>query len=678
MKLVLKVLEMKNFKGIKEKKILFERTETKLYGANATGKTTVADAFMWLLFDKDSQDRKDFEIKPLAENNEPIHFLNTEVSAEFEFDGKTFSLSKVYKEKWVKKRGQAEQEFSGHETTYYIDGVPCKKSEYQKYVDEIIKEKTFKLLTNPLTFEAMKWQDKRKILFEVCGTINDVSVPGYDRLQQYLSGKDVEEFKKSLAATKKKLKKDIEDIPPRIDELRRGIDESLDKEGALLKIAKKEQAIQDFEQQLEASEKAFEAVRDKQKLILSLERTREEIVGEHNRQVYGEHGKLKDQLDTLKRDINNKQSEQDRIAKKLETLKQDEIIINSKIKDERNEWIRIDKETFEEHKSICPTCGQNLPIDQLEELKNKHIKEKEARKQQVVRIADQLKEDLARGQKEQEDLSKDFEILAKELVSIQRNVQWLEEKLGQPIDTTPCDTAEIDAQIDELKQALASFNQLDTSKIKEEIKIAQKDIALYNLTITKADNQEKTLERIKELEEQLKELQVSLADVEQQEILVEDFTKAKVDMLEENINSKFTTVKFKLFEEQINGGLVECCESLINGVPFSNANNAAKVQAGIEIIKVLSEHYGMNAPIFIDNRESISTIPSTNSQVINLIVEELATELTDSLDITKISLNELNALKSSEAKLDALEACGVDNWEGYDIAMENLKEEVSN
>lgn len=263
-------------------------------------------------------------------------------------------------------------------------------------------------------------------------------------------------------------------------------------------------------------------------------------------------------------------------------------------------------------------------------------------------------------------------------MSIQRNVQGLEEKLGQPIDTTPCDTAEIDAQIDELKQALASFNQLDTSKIKEEIKIAQKDIALYNLTITKADNQEKTLERIKELEEQLKELQVSLADVEQQEILVEDFTKAKVDMLEENINSKFTTVKFKLFEEQINGGLVECCESLINGVPFSNANNAAKVQAGIEIIKVLSEHYGMNAPIFIDNRESISTIPSTNSQVINLIVEELATELTDSLDITKISLNELNALKSSEAKLDALEACGVDNWEGYDIAMENLKEEVSN
>lgn len=627
MKLVLKVLEMKNFKGIKEKKILFERTETKLYGANATGKTTVADAFMWLLFDKDSQDRKDFEIKPLAENNEPIHFLNTEVSAEFEFDGKTFSLSKVYKEKWVKKRGQAEQEFSGHETTYYIDGVPCKKSEYQKYVDEIIKEKTFKLLTNPLTFEAMKWQDKRKILFEVCGTINDVSVPGYDKLQQRLNGKDVDEFKKSLAATKKKLKKDIEDIPPRIDELRRGIDESLDKEVALLKIAKKEQAIQDFEQQLEASEKAFEVVRDKQKLILSLERTKEEIIREHNKQLYGEQGKLKDQYAQLKSTLNSKQIEQDRLVKIIEIKKQDNVLLEGQVNEHREEWQRIAEETFDEHKAICPTCGQDLPADKVQELFVKYEREKAVRQERVVNLANSKKASIASNNNEIARCAELFEGIAQEVVIINKSLADLEEKLAEPIEQTVCDTSEIDAQIDELKQAVASFNQLDTSKIKEEIKIAQNDIALYNLTITKADNQEKTLERIKELGEQLKELQVSLADVEQQEILVEDFTKAKVDMLEENINSKFTTVKFKLFEEQINGGLVECCESLINGVPFSNANNAAKVAAGIDIINVLSNHYGFYAPIWLDNRESVTSIPDTYSQVINLIVSEKDKEL---------------------------------------------------
>ena len=679
MKLVLKVLEMKNFKGIKEKKILFDRTETKLYGANATGKTTVADAFMWLLFDKDSQDRKDFEIKPLAENNEPIHFLNTEVSAEFEFEGKTFILSKVYKEKWVKKRGQAEQEFSGHETTYSIDGVPCKKSEYNQYVNQIIKENTFKLLTNPFAFESMKWQEKRKILFEVCGNIEDHQVKGYDKLQEVLAGKSIEDCKKSLAATKKKLNEEIKSIPTRIDEVTRSIEEGLEPLDELqTQIKAKEEHKTALQEQLEASNEQFNELREKQHQLLRLERTREEAIREHNRVSYAEYNTHKDQLDTLKRDVHNKQSEQDRIVKKLEILKQDEIIINSKIQYERNEWIRIDAETFEEHKSICPTCGQNLPIDQLEELKNKHIKEKEARKQQVVRIADQLKEDLARCQKEQEDLSKDFETLAKELVAIQKNVQGLEEKLGQPIDTTPCDTSEIDAQIDVLKKEIETFTKVDNEQLKQAIRIEEINIQNIKIRLAKHEENAKQVERIRELKEKLEDYQCKRADIEQQEILIEDFTQDKIEMLESNINNKFKEVSFKLFEQQINGGLVECCESLIYGVPFSNANNAAKVQAGIEIIKVLSEHYGTNAPIFIDNRESISTIPSTNSQVINLIVEELATELTDSLDITKISLDELNALKSSEAKLDALEACGVDNWEGYDMAMENLKEEVSN
>lgn len=673
MKLVLKVLEMKNFKGIKEKKILFDRTETKLYGANATGKTTVADAFMWLLFDKDSQDRKDFEIKPLAENNEPIHFLNTEVSAEFEFDGKTFILSKVYKEKWVKKRGQAEQEFSGHETTYSIDGVPYKKSEYSQYVNQIINENTFKLLTNPFVFESMKWQDKRKILFEVCGNIEDHQVKGYDKLQEVLAGKSIEDCKKSLAATKKKLNEEIKSIPTRIDEATRSIEDGLEPlEELHTQIKVKEEHKTALQEQLEASNEQFNELREKQHQLLSLERTREEVIREHNRVSYAEYNTHKDQLETLQRDFNHKQSNQDRIVKKLETLKQDEIIINSKILDKRNEWKRIDAETFEEHKSICPTCGQNLPINQLEELKNKHTKEKEARKQQVVGIANQLKEDLAIGQKEQEDLSKEFEILAKELVAIQKNVQGLEEKLGQPIDTTPCDTSEIDAQIDILKKEIETFTKVDNEQLKQAIRMEEINIQNIKIRIAKHEENAKQVARVKELKDQLEDYQCKRADLEQQEIIIEDFTKDKIEMLESNINNKFKEVSFKLFEQQINGGLVECCESLIDGVPFSNANNAAKVQAGIEIIKVLSEHYGMNAPIFIDNRESISMIPSTNSQVINLIVEELATELTDSLDIAKISLDELNALKASKEKLDALEACGVDNWEGYDIAMENL------
>lgn len=628
MKLLLKVLEMKNFKGIKERRILFDTTETKVYGANGTGKTTIADAFSWLLYDKDSQERKDFEIKPLTEHNEPIHFLNTEVTADFVLNGKTFTLGKLFREKWVKKRGQAEQEFSGHETVYYIDGVPCKKSEYQEYVNEIINEKTFKLLTNPSTFESMKWQDKRKFLFEVCGNIADNQVEGYEKLQEILAGKSADEYKKSLTATKKKLKSDIENIPPRIDEQTRSLEEGLEPLEVLqAKIDEKEAYKAELEKQLESTDAQFDEIRTKQHQILSLERTREEIIRAHNKSTYEEYNQNKDRLEALKRDLSNHTYEQDSIVKKIEVLKQDEVILTSKVADRRNEWMKIAEETFDEHKAICPTCGQDLPSEEVEKLKSKYIEEKAIRQERVLNEANIIKADLLNTQQNMHTLTTRFEEIACQLVSIQSNINEVEKILEQPIDPTPCDTSEIENQIDVLKKEVQSFASVDNEAIKQAIKMEEINIQNIKLRVSKHDSNAKALARIKELQEQLKDLQCKLADAEQVEIMIEDFTKAKVEMLEANINSKFKNVKFKLFDQQINGGLVECCESLINGVPFSNANTAAQVQAGIEIINVLSEHYGMNAPIFIDNRESVTDIPVTQSQVIDLIVSAVDKEL---------------------------------------------------
>lgn len=628
MKLMLKVLELKNFKGIKQFRLMLDKTEVKVYGANAAGKTTLVDAFMWLLFDKDSQDKKDFEIKTLEADNTPIHFLDHEVTGDFEIDGRTFTLSKRLKEKWVKKRGQAEQEFSGHETTYYIDGVPCKKTEYQKYVDEIIGEKTFKLLTNPLAFENMKWQEKRRILFEVCGNIEDHQVEGYEKLQATLGNNSVDDFKKSLAATKKKLKTDIDNIPPRIDELERGLEDNLDSLDLLHEqLNYKLESKADLECELEATQGQFQYIRSKQQQILSLERTREEIKREHDRATYAEYNKNKANLEGLKQQLNTNSIEQDRLVKKLETLNQDNIILNNKVLSCRKEWQKIAEETFDEHKAICPTCGQSLPGEQLEELKAKYLGEKLIRQKRLVNESKIIKAEIEGINKTIVIDTERFEVLASDQVSIQNNINQLEEVLAQPLETTPCDTAEIDAQIEMLKKEVQAFASIDNEAIKKAIHEEEANIQLIHLRISKHENNAKTLARIDELKEQLKDLQCKLADTEQQEILVEDFTKAKVEMLEENINSHFKTVKFKLFDQQINGGLTECCESLINGVPFSGANTASQVAAGIDIINVLSNHYNAYAPIFIDGRESVTDIPSTQSQVINLIVSAVDKEL---------------------------------------------------
>lgn len=627
MKLLLKALSLKNFKGIKQFEMMFDGTEVRVYGANGTGKTTLADSFMWLLFDKDSQDRKDFEIKTLDKNNQPIHHLDHEVYGVFEIDGGTIKLGKKLNEKWVKKRGQDQQEFSGHETTYYIDDIPVKKSEYQKYVDQIINEKTFKLLTNPFSFEGMKWQDKRKILFEVCGSISDDMVPGYEKLQEHLSGKDIDSFKKSIVASKKKIKQDIENIPPRIDELKRGLDELIDKNSVVVEIEEKRALIQKLTEQLEVSQEQFNLVRKLQQELLGLERNKEELIRNHNANAYGEVNRLKQELEQLEFVLRNKEIEQEKLVRLSEIKEKDNELLNKQVAECREEWTRVAEETFDEHKAICPTCGQDLPNDKVDGLIKKYESEKIVRLERIVTMANSKKATIEHNNKELSSYIAKIDELKDEIPDTQMKIRQIKEKIDTPLEVVAIDTTEIDMKIAELKGKLNNFNQIDNSTIKERIKAIEADIAIKNLKLAKAEEQEKTLRRIDELEIQLKDNQCRLADLENQEILVEDFTKAKVDMLEENINSKFKSVRFKLFDEQINGGLVECCESLIDGVPFSGANNAAKVAAGIDIINVLSEHYGFHAPIWLDNRESVTSIPDTQSQIINLIVSENDKEL---------------------------------------------------
>ena len=134
--------------------------------------------------------------------------------------------------------------------------------------------------------------------------------------------------------------------------------------------------------------------------------------------------------------------------------------------------------------------------------------------------------------------------------------------------------------------------------------------------IAAADN------RINELKQEEQSLSASLLELEKQEFDIEKYIRLSIEALENNINQKFEHVTFKLFETQINGGEIECCEALINGVPFHNANTASKINAGIDIINTLCNFYNTNAPIFIDNRESVTELINSKSQIINLIVSK--------------------------------------------------------
>ena len=165
----------------------------------------------------------------------------------------------------------------------------------------------------------------------------------------------------------------------------------------------------------------------------------------------------------------------------------------------------------------------------------------------------------------------------------------------------------------------------DTSSMELKAKrdILKDEISEITVRIAAADNT-KVKERIAELEEEQKEVGQKIAEQEQMIDLVEDFIRAKMKMISEKINGMFKVVSFKLFDNQINGGLKETCECTVKGVPISSLNNGHRIVAGLDIIRSLSNLYEVSCPIFVDNAESINdfNIPDMNAQMIYLTVTD--------------------------------------------------------
>ena len=178
--LTINKLTLKNFKGIKDF-TLEPNGNTSVFGDNGTGKTTVQDGVSWLFFGKDSQGKSDFQLKPVTKDGQERHNLETEVEGGFEYNNKTIVLRKRFYEKYTKKRGTAKQEFTGHTTDYFIDGVPAKKKGYDSKIAEIIDINAFKLVTNPMEFNHLHWTARRQILLEMCGDVTDQDVIDSDK-----------------------------------------------------------------------------------------------------------------------------------------------------------------------------------------------------------------------------------------------------------------------------------------------------------------------------------------------------------------------------------------------------------------------------------------------------------------------------------------------------------------
>lgn len=633
MEIKIKKLTLLNFKGVRNLEITFGDV-TNIQGDNATGKTSIMDAFLWCLFGKNSEDAKDFNIKTLDRNNQPIHKLSHEVTAVLSVDGRTMSFKRTYKEKWVTKKGEAVEEFSGHETTYTVDDIPMTQKEFQGRIDVIFNESIAKMITSPTYFNQLKWQDRRTVLEAMAGAISNSDIAGsnyeFHNLLTAIGNEKFVDFKKKLAAKKLKIKEQQSSLPARIDEAERSKPAPQNYEIIALHIRDKKIAIESVEDQIENKAKAYEAEFEKinqaNAALVEKKTKLAELKANSGLSKRNKIGELESAITGFEREL---ASEHQAVESNNRTIAGNQTRIDSLIKRNdviRAEWTKENSKTLvlDDHATTCPTCKQNLPQEEIEATRKRLTENFNSNKKVAL---DKLNVEGVGNKEIIESLTKDNEslkIINEELHA--GKIKALETKIAaykEDIEIVKAWPEATSPEIELLQKEVNEFTipappVIDNASLKAEKNLLVEDLHSLQQLLNGKEQTEKLNARIKELSDEQGKLSQELANLEKMEFTMAEFNKARIETIEARINGKFSLVKFKMFEQQINGGETECCECMVNGVPYSDVNTAGKIQAGIDIINALTEHYNVNAPVFIDNRESIIRIPECRSQIINL------------------------------------------------------------
>lgn len=641
MEIKLLTLHLHNFKGIKDLIVEADTKDLKIYGDNETGKTTIADAFYWLLFNKDSQNNADFGIKTLK-NGEPLHNLEHSVTGVFDIDGKKTTLKKIFKEKWTKKRGSANAEFTGHESLYEINDVPKKKKEFDGFISSIIEdEEVFKLVTNPLYFNALKADKKREILINISGDLSDEAVIEHNEelapLKALLSDYTAEEIKAKNNRDRTAVNDELKQIPVRVDEIHHSMTDlsNLDKSEIENSIKEKESQIEQISNDMSDIRNGGleidlrQAVKQSEYDLNNYINNYDEGASEDLRKLEYKNEADKSELSILKKKSEYKQEE----IKYKENYKQSMLDDYHKQK-EALEVAESEHKTFEV-KEVCECCGQQLPESEVEAHREKQQEEyNKQRSENIETLNSDLKVLITKGK----NVKGTIENMKNELSELQLMIERLESEINKDKETiTALQNKKIDpketkdykilsAQLEAQKEKLTTVEKEATEKIdalKDKLRVVKAELSDLNTTLAEFDKNKRNEARIKELEQRQTELAEQYEELEHQEHLLNEFTTTKVNLLEDSISEKFKYARFKLFEPQINGGLKEICETTYLGVPYSKGlNTAARINVGLDIINTLSKHYDFIAPIIVDNAESISQLEETEAQQVQLVVSE--------------------------------------------------------
>lgn len=623
-------LEINNYAGIEHLEIDFNGKDAKVYGTNGAGKTTIANAFSWLIFGKDIDGKRIDNIVPLKDGEEQRD-KDVKVKAVVDIkDGRTKVFEKLSKS--VKKKDEfgIEQYTSTRRTSQYIDYNSLKVKEYEDEINHLIDNDKFMLLSNLNTFQLMNWKDKRNILFGLIDQIDDVSVINSDSdllpLKELLEreGANLSALQVRYKDELKNKKKEIADLPVKIQTLHDNLPENNTDIEAI------DKKISDLQTEINGATSDSDTIRKELKNELKIldqryQVEKEKIDNESTNKLIVENQKL----DMIKSDLEINQKKRDNIEHQVNTN-------NNEIEQLRRSWIEehqkeleIKSREFNGNTDVefCTCCGQTLETEEAKEKHEEHIqKEFNKNNSNELDYIAKLKSDHEANAKKlkeinealEKDIAKYDKIIAENEKEINHSKMRIDNLEKVEVDYSKLESieAEIKAVENKLSNLTDEAVKIDTSDLKEKLNQLYNERALIDI-------KDKTLKEIEELKSKETKLRNDYSNLNKTIYLIDKFNRVKSSMITDKINDKFTIAKFKMFEELKNGEVKETCEIVVDGVSYDKGlNNAKKINTSLDIINTLSKHYDFKAPIFIDNAESVVDLFKTDSQQIELIVSE--------------------------------------------------------
>jgi chromosome segregation ATPase len=466
------------------------------------------------------------------------------------------------------------------------------------------------------------------------GFVSDISdvdlakeIDGFDDILSDLEyANNTDEIAKKYAKAKKELSEKAKEIPVRIDEIeksrvyidkdalenkKKGIEnqiDSLDKQ-----IAKGKVDISDLETELN-------------KVNLDISRctaTADEALRE-------KRSSLKDSLSDAERELKNKKFEKSTYSDRIINANNDIHNREEKLERMKADYLEVKSHKMSANATKCPACGREFDKDRIDEI-TKHFTEERTNKLiQIDKIASETAESIDNLNRDIDAWNEKISIIEKEIDTIEQLVEGIKKEIDNIPDVPDYEDSdkykELISQKDKIEVEMAErlTNTDDISELEIKRKELKEQLSNIDEELAKESMNQDIDNRVENLESEMRTVQQKIADAERMEYQLNNFIKAKMESVSKTINDQFEICNFKLFETQINGGIKECCEMTVNGVPYSSLNSGHKIIGGVDIVKSLQRLLGAKLPIWIDNAETVNeyNMPDIDCQMVLLKVTD--------------------------------------------------------